>query len=130
MIINLTQHEARPEQIAAGVYDLEGEHLARLRELLTFEDLPAPREIAARAKAITDLATASAGYPVPALAMIGGAPFLMGALECALRLRGIEPRYAFSKRESVEEIVRDAEHPFGIVRKTQVFRHLGFVTPP
>lgn len=55
-------------------------------------------------------------------AMIGGAPFLMAPLEGALRTRGVIPLYAFSVRESVEEALPD-----GSVRKTQVFRHAGFV---
>jgi len=54
--------------------------------------------------------------------MIGGAPFLMSALEDALVIAGITPLYAFSVRESVE-----AEQADGSVRKVAVFRHLGFV---
>jgi hypothetical protein len=54
--------------------------------------------------------------------MIGGAPYLMGALEKALRECGFTPVYAFSKRESI-----DQPQPDGSVRKVAVFRHLGFV---
>ena len=45
-------------------------------------------------------------------------------LEEALMKRGIVPLYAFSRREVVETPLPD-----GSVKKTQVFRHLGFVTP-
>lgn len=34
-------------------------------------------------------------------AMIGGSPWMMSALENALRKQGIEPRYSFEKRVSV-----------------------------
>jgi hypothetical protein len=54
--------------------------------------------------------------------MLGGAPYLMGALEKAVRECGFTPVYAFSQRES-EEITQ----PDGSVRKVQVFRHCGFV---
>ena len=54
--------------------------------------------------------------------MIGGAPFLMGALESALLDYGITPVYAFSKRESVEEVQKD-----GSVKKINIFRHAGFI---
>ena len=56
------------------------------------------------------------------VAMIGGAPFLMGPLERALISRGIFPAYAFSRREVVEKATADGE-----VTKTAVFRHEGFV---
>ena len=52
-------------------------------------------------------------------AMIGGAPYLMSALERALRSRGIAPVYSFSTR--TVEIV-------GYV-KTSVFKHTGWVSP-
>lgn len=52
--------------------------------------------------------------------MIGGAPFFMKELEEELSYIGI-PVYAFSRRESVEEVVD------GKVVKRSVFKHLGFV---
>ena len=54
--------------------------------------------------------------------MIGGAPYLMSALENALMAVGIKPLYSFSERVSMEETIAD-----GTVRKTNVFRHVGFV---
>ena len=126
MILNLTQHEATPQQIAEGVVDLTPEDRAQLRVLLTFDELPSAVQITTVASAICALALMAglAGPPVAA-AMIGGAPFLMSALERALRAAGVTPVYAFSRRESVEEV-----QPDGTVRKINVFRHLGFVKPP
>ena len=115
-IINLTQHEASAEQKAAGV--IEPAEKGRVKELLTFDEIPTRVEIRAVASALTEIA---ADEKVSA-AMIGGAPFLMGALEFALRNEGIKPLYAFSKRESIEEKLPD-----GGTKKITVFNHLGFV---
>jgi hypothetical protein len=115
VILNLTQHQATPEQIEAGVSQSQSQEI---RRLLTFERLPTRREIAERAEALAEIAEAS-GEPA---AMIGGAPYLMSELEAALCERGITPLYAFSRRESVEEITDSGE----TVKRT-VFKHLGFV---
>ncbi len=125
MIINLTQHPATPEQVAAGVVDLVDGQLLELKKLLNFNDLPSRQDVRQVASALgwlvdTILPTLQKG--VPPVAMIGGAPFLMPALEEALADRGVRPVYAFSRRESVEET-----QPDGSVRKTAVFRHAGFV---
>ena len=127
MIINLTQHAATPEQLAAGVVDLTGDELVALREALTFNTLPGREEIKCRAGHIAWLAVANGlggdgDDPIPLQAMIGGAPYLMGPLEEALAQVGVAPVYAFSVRESVEQIQAD-----GSVRKLNVFRHAGFV---
>jgi len=119
-IINLTQHAATPEQIAAGVFDLQGRGLEALKELLTFETLPTTADVATRAEAIAVLSLASEWETMHA--MIGGAPFLMGPLAAALAARGTRALFAFSKRESVETVQSD-----GSVKKTAVFRHAGFV---
>jgi len=121
MIINLTQHPATPEQIAAGVVDLQGKALEGLKALLTFDDLPTQDEITLRAVKIAQLAVPMAG-PLPDGAMIGGAPYLMAPLEYALGLVRVQPMYAFSVRESIEQT-----QPDGSVRKVNVFRHAGFV---
>lgn len=127
MILNLTQHTATPEQ---GV--VEPADKATVAGLLTFEELPTVFDIAARARALAEIARAHFDAHVGYLgggslgagkcAMIGGAPFLMSALEGALTEAGIRPLYAFSLRESAETV-----QPDGSVRKTQVFRHIGFV---
>ena len=120
-ILNLTQHASTPEQ---GCYDLQRQDLADLKRLLTFQSLPTRQEILYRAAVIADLADATIG-DTPTMsraAMIGGAPFLMGPLEAALKERGITPLYAFSVRESVDEVLPD-----GSVRKVAVFCHKGFI---
>ena len=119
-IINLTQHPATAEQLAAGVVDLPAAARASLQNLLTFDHLPTRREVVESAEAIARLA---ARNTMARAAMIGGAPYLMAPLEQALReLYGIEPVYAFSVRESREEV-----QPDGSTRKIAVFRHAGFV---
>ena len=118
MIINLTQHLATPEQIKAGVVDLPPEQREELIRWLTFDEIPTPGDLNATAHAIARMAQ-DAGADT---AMIGGAPFFMPELERVLRYKLIVPVYAFSRRESVE--VTDEN---GNVRKTAVFRHLGFV---
>lgn len=119
-IINLTQHTATPTQIAAGVVDLEDAWRTVLQTLLTFEELPDRVVVLGSANNIAALAQRCA--PDAGAAMIGGAPFLMCALETALSGRGITPLYAFSERESVQETMPD-----GSVEKVAVFRHIGFV---
>ncbi len=122
MIINLTQHPATPEQVAAGVFDLPESMRAQLCALLTFDSLPDAQEIADRAEDIALLADSVAEEATGQRAMIGGAPFLMAALESALHEQRIQPIYAFSKRESAEQT-----QPDGSVRKINTFRHAGFV---
>lgn len=117
-IINLTQHQATPEQRAAGVVDFDEPYLSRLRQALTFEDLPDDEEVYQRAVAIAEMAESSGCSH----AMLGGAPFLMAPLEREVAHRMIEPLYAFSARVSIEEA-----QPDGSVCKVAVFRHLGFV---
>ena len=113
-IANLTQHPATPEQQAAGVVPI-----ARpVSELLTFDTLPTREEMQERAEQLAEIVQQHGLRH----GMIGGAPFFMAPLERALRSKGITPLYAFSRRESVE-----TTEPDGSVRKTQVFRHLGFV---
>lgn len=128
-ILNLTQHDATSEQIEAGVVNLPGDALLVLRSLLTFDSAPSRDEIATRAMAIAYIAadyTAAedrgdnAGFALQA--MIGGAPFFMSVLERHLEAVGIQPVYAFSVRDSVEQ--PDGN---GGVLKVNVFRHAGFV---
>lgn len=124
MIVNLTQHAATPDQLAAGVFDLEGAQHAALVEALTFRTLPSREDIQARAEGIADLALLAGDDDVdaPTRAMIGGALWLMGPLAEALRERGIVPLFAYSEREVSEEV-----QPDGSVRKVVTFRHSGWV---
>lgn len=129
-ILNLTQHAATAEQISAGVYDwvqnpaVPG-HL--VRDTLTFTGMPTPELVRARAQQLAEIAnlhrnkTEESATPGAFAVMIGGAPFLMGPLEAALKEMGIKTLYAFSERESVDVIGADGE-----VIKTSKFVHLGF----
>ena len=125
-ILNLTQHAATPEQLAAGVVDLTPAQRAVVSQWLTFETPPSRLDIQTRARLLAQAADDDSSMigevgPFEA-AMIGGAPYLMGPLEEALWDVRITPLYTFSKRESVETIGSD-----GSVTKTNVFRHGGFV---
>ena len=117
VVLNLTQHAATADQAAAGV--VEPADKRAVQALLTFEELPDAQEILRCATALAEVARES-GHPE---AMIGGAPFFMAPLEHALAKVGVKALYAFSKRESVE--VHDPKT--GEVKKTQVFKHTGFV---
>ena len=121
MILNLTQHPATPEQLAAGVVDLPVEIREAVIALLTVNVLPTRQEIEDRCADIAMLA-ATAFENHPSGAMIGGAPWMMSSLEGALMDQGIAPVYAFSVRESVEQVQAD-----GSVQKIANFRHAGFV---
>jgi hypothetical protein len=118
MILNLTQHTATPEQVAAGV--IEPENKEQVVKLLTFDTLPSPQEIWNRAKALAQIAKESSADS----AMIGGAPYFMSALEDALIYTNVIPVYSFSVRES-QEVVQ----PDGTVRKVSIFKHSGFARP-
>lgn len=127
--MNLTQHQATADQIAAGVFDLPAATRADLQALLTFGELPDEHEIRARAEQIAGIAALCSSAEdrggaggVAIQAMIGGALWLMAPLAAALRECGIEPVFAFSVRETEEQ-----KQPDGSVRKVAVFRHSGFV---
>jgi hypothetical protein len=117
-ILNLTQHVATADQVAAGAVDPTPEVKAAIAAALTFDSLPTREAIKERAETLALIAS-NEGVES---AMIGGAPYLMGPLEEALKRAYIIPLYAYSVRESVD--VPDGN---GGVRKTTVFRHLGFV---
>lgn len=119
-IANLTQHPASAEQIKDGVFDLGPEKREKLGQLLTFEEVPNKALLQRRAEEIVDLLYDGSTF-VAKKAMIGGAPFLMGYLENELRIEGVSPLYAFSRRESIEKVVN------GETQKLSVFKHLGFV---
>ena len=121
MIVNLTQHAASAEQIEAGVIDMVGKDLESLKALLTFEELPSAAEIDRRASEITRLAKDALFGQPERKAMIGGALWLMAPLTFYLKAAGINPVFAFSKRESVEKVID------GKTVKTNVFKHVGFV---
>jgi hypothetical protein len=129
MILNLTQHNATAEQKAQLVVEPRMTK-EKIRELLTFEEIPTKEEIESRAEKLAEIAVSEASHYAGETdnevwitrVLIGGAPFFMGALEKAVRECGFTPVYAFSKRESEEKT-----QPDGSVKKIQVFRHIGFV---
>ena len=128
-ILNLTQHNASPEQLKAGVIDMTmAGQPTELKELLTFDNLPSREDVNDRAKKIADWAEmeiyCSGGhsgdnFKINAV-MIGGAPFLMAPLVKQFRKKGIRTLFAFSKRVSEEDPKTG--------RKISVFKHEGFVT--
>ena len=111
-IINLTQHACSNEQASEGV--VEPSNKKAVQAALTFVEIPTKETILASA---TTLAQSGAKK-----AMIGGAPYLMGALEVALKKVGIQPVYSFSERVSKEVVLED-----GTTQKTSVFCHKGFI---
>lgn len=120
MILNLTQHEATPEQEEAGVKDLPVRAREELKNLLTFNQIPDREQLWDRAREVVKLAAEHQGHDQ---VMLGGAPFFMSVLEAELEDEGFTPMYAFSERVSMEQIQDD-----GSVRKTNVFKHIGFVS--
>lgn len=117
IILNLTQHKASAAQIKQGVF--EPANKAMVEELLLFTELPTTEDVLRRAKALANLVIKFEGHT--GKVMIGGAPYLMGPLEAALKEVGCVPVYAFSNRESIEEEVE------GKLIKRTVFVHKGFV---
>lgn len=118
-ILNLTQHAATSQQIAAGVVDLPPDEAASWRQLITFEN---PESIEQQMREALRWAEEAVKRHGADKAMIGGAPFLNGPLADRLADAGVEPVYAFSVRCSVEQM-----QPDGTVVKQNVFRFSGFV---
>ncbi|AEP36193.1 hypothetical protein [Taylorella asinigenitalis] len=117
-ILNLTQHKATPEQIKAGVVDLNERDRETWSKAITFNELPIAGDIEKAVFLACDLCLENDAKA----AMIGGAPFLMSPLVDELKRIGAQPLFAFSKRESKEITKED-----GTVEKVSVFRHEGFV---
>jgi len=90
----------------------------RIEKLLTFDDLPDEAEILRRVRGLCRIAVVEGATE----AMIGGAPYLLLYLDPALRMLGVQPLYAYSKR-NVEETTNEN----GDTVKRSVFRHIGFV---
>ena len=114
-ILNLTQHSASEEQIAAGV--IEPSDKAKVKALLTFTSMPSMEEVWDRACELAAVADSEGVDKV----MIGGAPYLMARLERALQNYDMQAVYAYSERVSTEIVVD------GVTHKAGSFRHLGFV---
>lgn len=116
MILNLTQHPATPEQIAAGVVEPAMKQV--VRDCLTFNEIPSHEELADRAETLAQYAL----HSDCGSAMIGGAGYLMRPLEESLMKHGIRPLHSFTRRDSVEQA-----QPDGSIKKVAIFRHVGFV---
>ena len=123
IIINVTQHSVTNDQIN----DLENKfkEIAILnpggdmfRNSLTFTNMPSKEELSKVAKKIAnDAFTMGASY-----AIVAGAPYLMAHLEKEFFRLNIVPLYSFSERVSQE-----IKEPDGSVRKTNIFKHVGFI---
>ena len=123
VILNLTQHKATHEQLAAGVVDLPEEFRITLCDLLTFTQPPSKQDIQGRAYAIADMVdNFHPDDEIGVQVLIGGAPWLMSHLEAELKNRGFVPLYSFSERVSVE-----VTQPDGSVKKVSTFKHVAFV---
>ena len=120
-ILNLTQHATSPEQEAEGVLDIPAVLRRELSQALTFYGIPTAETIRQRANLLAEIADDAANaleMSGPWVVMIGGAPYLMGPLEFALKGAGWKVLYSFSERVSKEVN--------GV--KTSEFRHIGWVT--
>jgi transcriptional regulator of NAD metabolism len=150
MILNLTQHNPSPEQMADGVVDPDA--ALDIQPLLTIERdiLVAPEPLRSealdsRVESImgclyrqlsslrkermehalaqsTDMARDNAMQEPIADAMVGGASYLTERLVRRLRDAGVQPLYALSERVSEEVVQED-----GSTRKVSRFNHLGFI---
>ena len=115
-IINLTEYEATPEQVEAGV--IEPEDKGYVQSLLTFYLPPDRREI----EVITDRLASVAIEAGVRYALIDGAPYLIPHLERTLWRWGILPLYSFRK-----EVVEKEVLPNGDIVKTKRDKHIEFV---
>ncbi len=115
-ILNLTLRQLSSEQLAIGV--VESKEREKVKELLTFEEIPNKYELEMRATALAEIAARERADA----ALIGDVPFLIPPLEKILKTIGIKPLYDFSRLETVERVSED-----GSIIKQNIFRHLGFV---
>lgn len=132
MILNLTQHDGTPEQVAEGL--VEPSDKEYVQKLLTIEakDL---LEVPQRARLLARFAKREATNrpfdfhsmkthglnPTITGVMIGGFPAMMSLLEKEIRKVGLLPMYSFSERRSV-----DQPQPDGSVKRVGVFKHTFF----
>jgi hypothetical protein len=121
-ILNFTQHQATAEQVADGVVEPEPADKVAIQRAITFQQLPSSSDLRRRAKLCALLARELKYKYRCAAVLIGGAPYFMSHLENALRSYRVRFCYAFSRREVEEQI-----QPDGSVRKTHVFKHVGFI---
>ncbi|MCD6148069.1 hypothetical protein J7J18_01715, partial [bacterium] len=97
---------------------IEPKDKEKVRELLTFNELPSYEEVMSKAQALADIAVEHGVTK----AMIGGALFFMTPLAAILRCRGVTPLFSFTKRMVEEKVLED-----GTVEKKAVFKHEGWI---
>ncbi len=104
MILNLTKQIASAEQIEAGVVEPSSDLKDVIVDLLTFGELPSPKNIEDRAHDLAQLLDFNNlaiedddEDPNFQYALIGGENFLMPALEQAIKALSKKPLYAFLK---------------------------------
>ncbi|MGQ9545946.1 MAG: hypothetical protein ACUVTR_02105 [Dehalococcoidia bacterium] len=131
LVLNLTQHNATPEQIAQGVIEPPRALKGEIQAYLTFTSLHEfTREhlveyLTRRANGLVDLAKRWLEQLPPQdtpACMIGGAPYFMPILQRRLKEEGFRVLFSFSDR-----VAEEKQNPDGSVVKTQVFKHLGFI---
>ena len=93
-ILNMTQHAPNDEQREAGLIEMDAVTQQKIRDLLTFDEMPTAMEVSDRAEALAQMAWDIGIETVH----IGGAPFLMPTLVEALEMKGMQPVFSFSKR--------------------------------
>lgn len=118
-ILNLTQHIATPEQKACNVVEPDNETKKYIQQTLTFDSIPRNIDIELAARVLAGIANE---FLQCDKVMIGGAPYLMSALERELKEVGKRPVYAYSERVSEDQRQTD-----GTVKKVSIFKHIGFV---
>ena len=116
-ILNLTQHIVTDEQVKDGVFEPHKEDKEKIKEILTFKNLPSKDDIKNRANKLRAFVIT---YGVDKV-MIGGAPYLMSELERSLKEFNIQPLYSFTQRISIAKNIN------GEKVKTSIFKHIGFV---
>ena len=120
-ILNLTQHQATPDQLLAGVVEPNLDDKKLIRDLITFHNIPTPLNIKQRARTLAVLVI-DRGFDC---AMIGGASYLMSQLELEMLRADITVYYAFSKRVATE-----TQNSDGSMTTTYTFKHIGFYIVP
>ena len=118
-ILNLTQHNATADQLAAGIIDLPAEFKQELAEIITFPALYTKHDLELRARRVYSLILdLPCDIPVDGV-MIGGMPSFMPVLEKELVECGFRVGYACTERQSVDKEVD------GKIIKTAIFVHVG-----
>lgn len=112
MIINLTLNGILEDQMEDGVVSASVPGL--VKAMLTFEEMPGVEDMRMRAHTLSIIARNSGADR----ALISGPPYFMGYLVCALRVRDVEPVYAYT--QEFEVALANGE-------KRVCTKHLGFI---